>query len=89
MCPPTHSIAAIPTFESTERTIGMARTSPCPNDAAGAVAALRQAQADVVRLHDQGDGPVDAGGDREGDEHEDHRAGERAARRRPRPARSP
>ena len=34
MCPPTHSIAAIPTFESTDSTTGIARTSPCPNEAA-------------------------------------------------------
>ena len=33
-CPPTQSIAAIPTFESTDRMTGMARTSPLPNDAA-------------------------------------------------------
>ena len=76
MCPPTQSIAAIPTFESTDRTTGMARTSPRPNDAAAPFARLRQPQADVVHLHDQGDDAVDAGGDRERDEHEDQRARE-------------
>ena len=35
MCPPTHSIAAIPSFESTDMTTGMAPTSLRPNDAAG------------------------------------------------------
>ena len=35
MCPPTQIIAAIPTFERTDKTTGMACTSPRPNEAAG------------------------------------------------------
>ena len=34
MCPPTHSIAAMPTFESIDITTGIERTSPRPNEAA-------------------------------------------------------
>ena len=49
---------------------------PAPEGRGGALAGLREVQADVVHLHDQRDGAVDARGDGEGDEHEDQRARE-------------
>ena len=59
MCPPTQSIAAIPTVERIDITIGIARTRPRPNVAAAPSPDLGEPEAGVVHLHDQGDRSVD------------------------------
>jgi hypothetical protein len=57
-------------------TTGIALTSPRPNCRDGPLTGLGQPEAHVVHLHDEPDGPVDAGGDRDGDRDEDHGARE-------------
>ena len=74
MCPPTQSIAMMPTFASTLRTTGIPRTRPRPSDSL--LPLSHELEADVVHLHDQADDAVDADRDRERDEDEDERARE-------------
>ena len=87
MCPPTQSIAAVPTTEMTVSSFGMARTMPRPSAATPAEPPLRQAQADVVHLHDEPDDAVDQDRDADRDDRQDERPARRRPGRSPRSAR--
>ena len=73
MCPPTQSIAAVPTTDSPASSLGMPVTSPRPIRCAGGLSRLRHPQTDVVHLDDQGDDAVHDDGDHDGDDDEDDR----------------